>query len=143
MPDTDGLLRALNRDVNVLRDAVRSLAEALRRSRVTTVLLAVTVTVTVVLGVAVGYIALRTRSNLHCVQAWANASSARTAALANLSVSRQDALDDLLRDVVATNPSQPEIALAVTHYLTVSNEYKMKTKANPPKSLPSFDCSGL
>lgn len=137
--ETNELLRGLAEETRKLQGTVLQLAQHVRRSRVTAWVLAAAITMTLLLGVMVGYLAVQNRSSLACMRAWANATSARTAALTTLSLSRGDALDQLLRS--AGGKDKALIQRDYQNYLLVSNQYKAAVADNPPPSLPAFTCS--
>lgn len=141
--ETNELARDLGSEIGDLRLAVSALAGSLRRSRLTSVLLASALAVTVLLCVAVGYLAVRTSSSVSCIRDWGNASSQRTTVLTRLSNSRQDALDTVLRDLLAAKPDQATVLRDSQVYLKVSDQYRQATKDNPPQALPSFSCPVL
>lgn len=138
--ETNELILGLGEDVVGLRAAVHALAGAMRRSRVTTILLAAALGVTLLLGVSVGYVAIRASASVSCIHNWGNATSHRTVVLTTLNNSRLDALDLLLRDLLTTTPSQAKILIDSKAYLKVSDDYRQAAKLNPTPTLPSFQC---
>jgi hypothetical protein len=73
-----------------------------------------------------------------CVQAWGDASVARTALLGGLSAARSDALDELVRAVA--DQDQEQFAAALAAYLAASDAYRDALVANPMPEPPSLRC---
>jgi hypothetical protein len=73
-----------------------------------------------------------------CVQAWGDASVARTALLGGLSAVRSDALDQLVRAVAAED--QDEFAAALAAYLEASDAYRSAQAEHPVPEPPSLRC---
>jgi hypothetical protein len=73
-----------------------------------------------------------------CVQAWGDATVARTALLGGLSAARSDALDELVRAVAEQDEEQFAAALAA--YLAASDEYRTALAEHPVPEPPSLRC---
>jgi hypothetical protein len=73
-----------------------------------------------------------------CVQAWGDASVARTALLGGLAQARADALDELVRAVAEQDEQQFAAALAA--YLAASDEYRTALAEHPVPEPPSLRC---
>jgi hypothetical protein len=73
-----------------------------------------------------------------CVQAWGDASVARTALLGGLAQARADALDELVRAVAEQDEEQFAAALAA--YLAASDEYRTALAEHPVPEPPSLRC---
>jgi hypothetical protein len=73
-----------------------------------------------------------------CVQAWGDASVARTALLGGLAEVRADALDELVRAVADRDEKQFAAALAA--YLAASDEYRTALAEHPVPEPPSLRC---
>jgi hypothetical protein len=75
---------------------------------------------------------------IECVQAWGDASVARTALLGGLAEVRADALDELVRAVAVRDEEQFAAALAA--YLAASDEYRTALEEHPVPEPPSLRC---
>jgi hypothetical protein len=73
-----------------------------------------------------------------CVQAWGDASVARTALLGGLAQARADALDELVRAVAKQD--EQEFAAALAAYLAASDEYRTALAEHPVPEPPSLRC---
>jgi hypothetical protein len=73
-----------------------------------------------------------------CVQAWGDASVARTALLGGLAQARADALDELVRAVAEQD--EEEFAAALAAYLAASDEYRTALAEHPVPEPPSLRC---
>jgi type II secretory pathway pseudopilin PulG len=75
---------------------------------------------------------------IECVQAWGDASVARTALLGGLAQARADALDELVRAVAKQD--EQEFAAALAEYLAASDEYRTALEEHPVPEPPSLRC---
>jgi hypothetical protein len=73
-----------------------------------------------------------------CVQAWGDASVARTALLGGLAEVRADALDELVRAVAKQD--EQEFAAALAAYLAASDTYRTALAEHPVPEPPSLRC---
>lgn len=85
--------------------------------------------------------AARQDTELQCVKNWADATTARSESLSQLTVTRDDALDALIRAVPGATRTTFQVALA--RYLAASDLYKHTLIIRPPPPSPKFACGGV
>lgn len=137
-----------------LTQEVHKLSERFRRSHTANIIMGAAVTVSLLLGIAVGFIAVRTNSAFDCIQTWAVASGTRTQNLITLSNKRNDAddaqslaLTAALKAAIAGDAKDlPKLETAWLKAsalaATASANYTTAQKNNPSPA-PPYGCSTL